>query len=123
MKKLKASNGNEDNGMVAYMEEALKNKFEEFGDQEETSKLFFICSISKDHSKKQLKEENWVSVGEEHPTADGSPAPTVVGRFLDKKAKKFLPYHRRVSFLESIDLWSSNFVIRVLRSLFPQGSN
>ncbi|KAI5664423.1 hypothetical protein M9H77_23746 [Catharanthus roseus] len=30
MKKLKASNGNEVNSMVAYMEEALKNMFEEF---------------------------------------------------------------------------------------------
>ncbi|KAI5664128.1 hypothetical protein M9H77_23451 [Catharanthus roseus] len=28
MKKLKASNGNEDNSMVAHMEEDLKNKFE-----------------------------------------------------------------------------------------------
>ncbi|KAI5672130.1 hypothetical protein M9H77_12494 [Catharanthus roseus] len=31
MKKLKASNRNEDNGMIAYMEEALKNKFEGVG--------------------------------------------------------------------------------------------
>ncbi|KAI5676539.1 hypothetical protein M9H77_07489 [Catharanthus roseus] len=40
--------------MVAYVEEALKNKFEEFGDKGETSK-------------------------EGHHTTDGSPAPTVAG--------------------------------------------
>ncbi|KAI5652233.1 hypothetical protein M9H77_29420 [Catharanthus roseus] len=40
--------------MVAYMEEALKNKFEEFKGQEKTSKLFTICSISKDFSREQL---------------------------------------------------------------------
>ncbi|KAI5653345.1 hypothetical protein M9H77_30532 [Catharanthus roseus] len=78
MKKLKASNRNEDNGMVAYIEKALKNKFEEFGDQGEASKLFSICSISKDHSTKQLEGENWLSVREGHPTADGSPTPTLV---------------------------------------------
>ncbi|KAI5649439.1 hypothetical protein M9H77_35444 [Catharanthus roseus] len=66
MKKFKASNGNEDNGMVAYMEEALKNKFE----------------------GKQLEGENWLNVGEQQPTADGGPAPTVVGRLLDQKGRK-----------------------------------
>ncbi|KAI5662869.1 hypothetical protein M9H77_22192 [Catharanthus roseus] len=45
MKKLKASNRNEDNGMVAYMEEALKNKFEEFGGQGKASKLFAIPTL------------------------------------------------------------------------------
>ncbi|KAI5658328.1 hypothetical protein M9H77_27121 [Catharanthus roseus] len=74
MKKLKASNGNEDNSI-----------FEEFGDQGETSKLFTICSIRKDYSRKQLEGENWLSVGEGHPTNDGSPASTVAGGFLDKK--------------------------------------
>ncbi|KAI5653404.1 hypothetical protein M9H77_30591 [Catharanthus roseus] len=64
MKELKASNGNEDNGMVVYMEEALKNKFEGFGDQGEASKFFSICSISKDSSRKQLERENWLSGGE-----------------------------------------------------------
>ncbi|KAI5676536.1 hypothetical protein M9H77_07486 [Catharanthus roseus] len=54
IKKLNSSNGNEDNGTVAYMEEALKNKFEEFGDKGETSNS--------------------------HPTANGSPTPTIVGR-------------------------------------------
>ncbi|KAI5654524.1 hypothetical protein M9H77_31711 [Catharanthus roseus] len=41
MKKLKASSGNEDSGMVGHMEEALKNRFEEFKGQETTSKLKF----------------------------------------------------------------------------------
>ncbi|KAI5653842.1 hypothetical protein M9H77_31029 [Catharanthus roseus] len=54
MKKLKASNGNDANGIVAYMGEALKNKFEEFEDQGKASKLFTICSICKDHSREQF---------------------------------------------------------------------
>ncbi|KAI5668279.1 hypothetical protein M9H77_18132 [Catharanthus roseus] len=86
MKKLKASNGNKDNGMVAYMDEALKNIFGEFGDQGKASKLFSICSISKDHSRKQFEGENWLSVGEGHPTADGIPAPTVTDRILSAKS-------------------------------------
>ncbi|KAI5676623.1 hypothetical protein M9H77_07573 [Catharanthus roseus] len=44
MKKLKASNGSEDSGTIAYKEEALKNKFEEFKGQEKTSKVFTVCS-------------------------------------------------------------------------------
>ncbi|KAI5676538.1 hypothetical protein M9H77_07488 [Catharanthus roseus] len=72
-----------DNGMVAYMEVALKNMFEEFGDKGETSKL------------KQLEGENWVSTREGHPTADGSPTPTVTSRFPDKKAEESLPYCRQ----------------------------
>ncbi|KAI5664162.1 hypothetical protein M9H77_23485 [Catharanthus roseus] len=36
------------------MEEALKNKFEEFEDQGKVSKLFTIFSISKDHSRNNL---------------------------------------------------------------------
>ncbi|KAI5672890.1 hypothetical protein M9H77_13254 [Catharanthus roseus] len=55
MKKLKASNGNEYNGIVAYMEEALKNKFEGQG---KASKLFSIFSICKDHSREQFDDEN-----------------------------------------------------------------
>ncbi|KAI5652898.1 hypothetical protein M9H77_30085 [Catharanthus roseus] len=50
--------------MGAYMEEVLKNKFKRFGDQGEASKLFSICSISKDYSRKQLEGENWLTVGE-----------------------------------------------------------
>ncbi|KAI5666658.1 hypothetical protein M9H77_16511 [Catharanthus roseus] len=63
-KKLKTSNGNEDNGMVAYMEEALKNKFGEFGDQGKASK-------------------------EGHLTANGSSAPTVAGRLLQAESLEF----------------------------------
>ncbi|KAI5653100.1 hypothetical protein M9H77_30287 [Catharanthus roseus] len=56
MKKLKASNGNKDNGM--------------------------------DRSWKQLKRENWLSVGEGHPTADGSPTPIVASSFSSQKGLK-----------------------------------
>ncbi|KAI5653445.1 hypothetical protein M9H77_30632 [Catharanthus roseus] len=54
MKKLNASNGNRDNVMIGYLEEAFNNKFEEFEGQEKTSMLFSICSISKDYSEEQL---------------------------------------------------------------------
>ncbi|KAI5654540.1 hypothetical protein M9H77_31727 [Catharanthus roseus] len=55
MKKLKASNGIEDNDMVAYMEKPLKNMFEEFEGQGKASK---------------------------HPTVDSSPTLTFAGRLL-----------------------------------------
>ncbi|KAI5664130.1 hypothetical protein M9H77_23453 [Catharanthus roseus] len=100
MKKFKASNTNEDNGMVAYIEEALKNKFGGFGDQREAFKLFSICSIRKDHLRKQLEGEIGYN-----------------GYF------KSLSYRLAWSFFESIDLESSNNVIGVFRPLFPQGSN
>ncbi|KAI5652949.1 hypothetical protein M9H77_30136 [Catharanthus roseus] len=35
-----------------------------------------------DHSRKQLEGENWLSVGEGHPTIDGRPAPIIVSRLL-----------------------------------------
>ncbi|KAI5652897.1 hypothetical protein M9H77_30084 [Catharanthus roseus] len=95
MKKLKVSNGNEDNGMVAYMEKALKNKFEGFGDQGEASKLFSICSISKDHSRKQLEGKNWLSVLEGQPTVNCSLPLLSPVRFWPKRAEEFMPYHRR----------------------------
>ncbi|KAI5657077.1 hypothetical protein M9H77_25870 [Catharanthus roseus] len=85
MKKLKAFNGNEDNGMVAYIEDALKNKIEGFGDQGKASKLFSICSKSKDHSRNQLEGENWLSVGEGNPTINGSLAPTIASRLRAKR--------------------------------------
>ncbi|KAI5667741.1 hypothetical protein M9H77_17594 [Catharanthus roseus] len=47
---------NEANGMVTYMEKALKDKLEEFEDKTKTSKSFPICSISKDHSREQFEE-------------------------------------------------------------------
>ncbi|KAI5658032.1 hypothetical protein M9H77_26825 [Catharanthus roseus] len=64
MKKLKASNGKEDNGMIAYVEEVLKNKFEEIEIQRKTSKMFSISSINKNYSKEQLGVENYLSVEE-----------------------------------------------------------
>ncbi|KAI5667427.1 hypothetical protein M9H77_17280 [Catharanthus roseus] len=72
------------------MEKTLKNKFGEFGDQGKASKLFPIWAISKDHSRKQLEGENWLSVGEGHPTADGSLAPTIAGRLLPTNSLKFI---------------------------------
>ncbi|KAI5672287.1 hypothetical protein M9H77_12651 [Catharanthus roseus] len=65
LKKIKDNDGNEANGTVAYLEEALKNKLEGFEDHEKVSKLFSICSISKDHSREQVGRETWLSVGEE----------------------------------------------------------
>ncbi|KAI5663397.1 hypothetical protein M9H77_22720 [Catharanthus roseus] len=56
MKKLKASNETEDSGIVSYMEKVLKNNFKEFKGQEKTSKLFTICSISKDYPE-EIKEK------------------------------------------------------------------
>ncbi|KAI5677049.1 hypothetical protein M9H77_07999 [Catharanthus roseus] len=46
-KKLKI---HEDNGIVAYMEEALKIKLKGFEGHERASKLFCICLISKDQT-------------------------------------------------------------------------
>ncbi|KAI5667365.1 hypothetical protein M9H77_17218 [Catharanthus roseus] len=44
----------EDNGMNAYMEEALNNKVEEFEGQERPSKLFTMYSIVNDQSREQF---------------------------------------------------------------------
>ncbi|KAI5658491.1 hypothetical protein M9H77_27284 [Catharanthus roseus] len=62
MKKLNASNGKEDNDMIAYMEEVLKKKFEEFEGQGKTSKMFSICSINRNYSKEQFGVENWLKI-------------------------------------------------------------
>ncbi|KAI5663385.1 hypothetical protein M9H77_22708 [Catharanthus roseus] len=43
-----------DNNMVTHMEEVLKNKLEEFEGQGKASKLFSICSISKDKLREQI---------------------------------------------------------------------
>ncbi|KAI5672513.1 hypothetical protein M9H77_12877 [Catharanthus roseus] len=51
-------NIHEDNGMVAYMEEALKSKLEGFEDQKKASKLFSMCSTSKDQSREQIGRES-----------------------------------------------------------------
>ncbi|KAI5653811.1 hypothetical protein M9H77_30998 [Catharanthus roseus] len=48
----------EDIGIVAYMEEALKSKLEWFEGQERSSKLFFMCSISKEQSREQIGGEH-----------------------------------------------------------------
>lgn len=57
-KKLKLHEENEANGMVSYIEEALRKKLEEFEGLEKTSKLFLICTISKDHSGEQIGGKN-----------------------------------------------------------------
>ncbi|KAI5676168.1 hypothetical protein M9H77_07118 [Catharanthus roseus] len=76
MKKLQAFNRNKDNGMVAYMEKALKNKFEGQG---KASKL--------------------------HPTIDSSPDPTVAGRLSSGNAGKSHTYPRRGYSREGGDPW------------------
>ncbi|KAI5676266.1 hypothetical protein M9H77_07216 [Catharanthus roseus] len=67
--------------MVAYMEEALKNKLGGFEDQEKVSKLFSICSINKDHSREQIGREKW-----------RSPCPYLASRLLLRKFWKSTPY-------------------------------
>ncbi|KAI5672359.1 hypothetical protein M9H77_12723 [Catharanthus roseus] len=47
-----------DNGVVAYMEEALKDKLEGFEGQEKASKAFSMCSIRTDHSRERIRGEN-----------------------------------------------------------------
>ncbi|KAI5664405.1 hypothetical protein M9H77_23728 [Catharanthus roseus] len=49
-KKFKIYDDNVANGLVVFMEEALKNKLEGFEDKGNSSKLLSICTISKDHS-------------------------------------------------------------------------
>ncbi|KAI5681751.1 hypothetical protein M9H77_02979 [Catharanthus roseus] len=39
-----------------------------------------------DHSRKQLEGENWLSVREGHPTANGSPTPTSSRPFTDSRS-------------------------------------
>ncbi|KAI5663932.1 hypothetical protein M9H77_23255 [Catharanthus roseus] len=81
MKKLKASNGNEDNGMVVCMEEALKKGFGEFGDQGKASKLVsFLESIDLRTSKLCIwgfenpnynKKWIYIKAASEQPPVDG----------------------------------------------------
>ncbi|KAI5680958.1 hypothetical protein M9H77_02185 [Catharanthus roseus] len=52
IKKLKLQ---EDDGMIAYMEDALKSKVGEFEDQGKHPKLLTMCSIFKEQSKAQLE--------------------------------------------------------------------
>ncbi|KAI5657960.1 hypothetical protein M9H77_26753 [Catharanthus roseus] len=61
---------------------ALKSKLERFEGQERASKLFSMCSISKDHSREQIEGENGKTIEEEYPIIDCSPAPTVADRLL-----------------------------------------
>ncbi|KAI5671899.1 hypothetical protein M9H77_12263 [Catharanthus roseus] len=63
--------------MVGYMENALKNKLEEFEDLGKASKLFSIL----------LEKSN--------PTVDGSHTPTIAGRLLSGISWKSTPYHVR----------------------------
>lgn len=55
IKKLKLE---EDKGMIAYMEKAFKSKIEGFECQENASKLFLTCSISKCYIRKEIGVEN-----------------------------------------------------------------
>ncbi|KAI5682524.1 hypothetical protein M9H77_03752 [Catharanthus roseus] len=81
--------GLEDNGIVAYLEEALKCKLEGFEGKERASKLFSMCSISKDQRREQIggeitqvpREIRCIFEGS-HRIANGSPAPAIAGRLL-----------------------------------------
>ncbi|KAI5677054.1 hypothetical protein M9H77_08004 [Catharanthus roseus] len=116
MKKLKAYNRNEDNGMTAYMEEALKNKFERQG---KASKCFSICSISKDHQGNNLivKIAKYGRKGTLPPMI-APPLPSLIG-FCCALMGYLIPTTYG-SFLLRSAIGSSNCVIGVLTPLFPQ---
>ncbi|KAI5672391.1 hypothetical protein M9H77_12755 [Catharanthus roseus] len=61
MKKLKASNRNEDNGMD-YMEEASKNKFEEFEGQGKASKVSATLTVADRLLDMNRKSPSWMEV-------------------------------------------------------------
>ncbi|KAI5672283.1 hypothetical protein M9H77_12647 [Catharanthus roseus] len=63
VKKIKIHDANVANGMVVYMEKALKNKHKRFEDQGKTSKLLSICRISKAYG--------WRTLWRQHPIASG----------------------------------------------------
>ncbi|KAI5649094.1 hypothetical protein M9H77_35099 [Catharanthus roseus] len=99
MEKLKASNGKEDNGMIAYVEEVLKNKFEEIEIQRKTSKMFSISSINKNYSKEQLGVENYLSVEEKSKTTIKSGSTSLRDKLIGKSLEEltcsfsmFLPF-------------------------------
>ncbi|KAI5673568.1 hypothetical protein M9H77_13932 [Catharanthus roseus] len=91
-KKLKIHDINETIDMVAYMEEALKIKIEGLEGQEKGSKLFSICSISKDPSREQIGGKNgkYWRITALLPTV-ALPLPLSVG-FCGITSKKSIPY-------------------------------
>ncbi|KAI5662013.1 hypothetical protein M9H77_21336 [Catharanthus roseus] len=91
IKKLKIHDADIDNGMVAYMEEALKNKLEGFEDQGKVSKLFSICSISKDLGSK-LKVKMAKNVEE---LKKGKNSTTMEQRVGDNLGGCNSPHHQR----------------------------
>ncbi|KAI5649075.1 hypothetical protein M9H77_35080 [Catharanthus roseus] len=56
----------------------FEEQVERLEGQEKASKLFSMCSISKDHSREKIGGENGLVLEEELPIANGSPAPTIV---------------------------------------------
>ncbi|KAI5672403.1 hypothetical protein M9H77_12767 [Catharanthus roseus] len=89
--------------MIINMENALKNKLEGFENQRKVSKLFIICSISKDHSREQVEREKWLRMEKSEPITDDSPVPTITGRLLLEISWKSTPYRVRF-FIEEGDL-------------------
>ncbi|KAI5652624.1 hypothetical protein M9H77_29811 [Catharanthus roseus] len=65
-KKIKANDKVNDGilvkGLVAFMEEAIKNKYEGFEDQRDPSKFLTFYTISKDCSSEQVKGGKWLSL-------------------------------------------------------------
>ncbi|KAI5664127.1 hypothetical protein M9H77_23450 [Catharanthus roseus] len=68
--------------MIAYLEDTLKSKIEEFDGQRKLPKLFTMCSIVKEQPMELL----WVKIGKvferSHLTADHRVARTVTDRIL-----------------------------------------
>ncbi|KAI5666859.1 hypothetical protein M9H77_16712 [Catharanthus roseus] len=87
-KKLKLQ---ENGDMVAYKEDTLKSKIEEFDSQGKLPKLLTMCSTIKAQSREQFGVWRhcclcftlyWAYSNRNHPTADGKVTPTVAGMFL-----------------------------------------
>ncbi|KAI5677784.1 hypothetical protein M9H77_08734 [Catharanthus roseus] len=87
-KKLKL---HEDNDMIAYKEETLKRKIEEFEGQRKLPKLFKICSIVKEQSREQFGP----------PYCHGRLAAIVTDRFLLASLGRQDPYCRRIEATKS----------------------
>ncbi|KAI5652243.1 hypothetical protein M9H77_29430 [Catharanthus roseus] len=110
-KKLKLQ---EDNGMIAYIMEALKRKFDEFEDQGKHPKLFTMCSIVKEQSRKHLGKDiakNWLGtrVGT-LLSATGSPLPLPIG-FCWGNAWSSTTYRSRKSYKSSIEVLHEEVIL------------
>ncbi|KAI5671545.1 hypothetical protein M9H77_11909 [Catharanthus roseus] len=99
----------EDNGMVAFFEEALKSKLQGFEGQERATKLFSMCSISKDQSREQIGGEIGKVLEGKHPTANDSPASTVASRLLPAPSLEVVENCLPITFVCNLIVWRLDF--------------